>query len=586
MSIVALNKVTFAGLTTDKQTLLDDLQRLGCLELIPLGSSEKSGPTPAPAGRTREALRFLVDCPQQRLQSRNAAKFDASAVERRVLALKDRIQDLEHERDFLIGRIRDFKPWGDFHLPPLDEMGGLRLWFYTVPQKDLSKLENVDLCWEIVARSGRSAHVVVVSPEEPQGMPVERTHLGSRSRSELETHLEEVELAIEDAQARRAHLTRWRTLFGEAVEDLEAQADRERASLQTCDEEPLFGLQGWAPKENVEELRDYAKRHALYFESSEPGPDDDPPTLLRNGPGLSAGEGLVNFYMTPGYRTWDPSVAVFISFSIFFAMILADAGYALLLGLGLLIFWKKMGRSAGGRSMRSLLLTIIGASLVYGVLVGSYFGIAPPKETFFGRLHLLDMNNANAMMAVSICIGALHVVLANLMNAHRFGWRAQALPPVGWACIVGGGLVAAAGALLGIGALKSLGGLLAIGGAILVFAFAGIGKPLLGRIMAGVLALTKITSAFGDVLSYLRLFALGLASASLALAFNDMASQIRHSLPRFGILIALFLFILGHGLNLLLGISGGVIHGLRLNVIEFFNWGLPEEGRSFKPFKR
>jgi V/A-type H+-transporting ATPase subunit I len=102
----------------------------------------------------------------------------------------------------------------------------------------------------------------------------------------------------------------------------------------------------------------------------------------------------------------------------------------------------------------------------------------------------------------------------------------------------------------------------------------------------GLLGLTRLSAAFGDVLSYLRLFALGLASASLAVAFNDMAAGIQSGMPRIGLLLSLLVLAFGHALNLLLGVSSGVIHGLRLNVIEFFNWGLKDEGRRFKPFRQ
>jgi V/A-type H+-transporting ATPase subunit I len=95
-----------------------------------------------------------------------------------------------------------------------------------------------------------------------------------------------------------------------------------------------------------------------------------------------------------------------------------------------------------------------------------------------------------------------------------------------------------------------------------------------------------VTTAFGDALSYLRLFALGLASASLAMAFNDLAHQVREILPGLGILFALLVVVIGHGLNFVLAVVSGFIHGLRLNFIEFFNWSIPEEGRPFRAFAR
>jgi V/A-type H+-transporting ATPase subunit I len=106
------------------------------------------------------------------------------------------------------------------------------------------------------------------------------------------------------------------------------------------------------------------------------------------------------------------------------------------------------------------------------------------------------------------------------------------------------------------------------------------------RALDGAKALTGVMSMFGDVLSYMRLFALGLASASLALTFNDLAMQVRESVPGLGLLLALLLLVLGHTLNLGLSIMSGVVHGLRLNFMEFYKWAMPEEGRAFRKFAR
>jgi V/A-type H+-transporting ATPase subunit I len=106
----------------------------------------------------------------------------------------------------------------------------------------------------------------------------------------------------------------------------------------------------------------------------------------------------------------------------------------------------------------------------------------------------------------------------------------------------------------------------------------------LKRLLAGLLSLTNVTKLFGDVLSYLRLFALGLASASLALTFNQLAAQVADALPGLGFFFSLLILLLGHALNLALSLMSGVVHGLRLNFIEFFNWGMSEEGYPFKAF--
>ena len=110
-------------------------------------------------------------------------------------------------------------------------------------------------------------------------------------------------------------------------------------------------------------------------------------------------------------------------------------------------------------------------------------------------------------------------------------------------------------------------------------------RHLLGRLVDGLKALTEVSKAFGDVLSYLRLFALGLASIKLAEAFNGLAAS-SAALGSAGLLLAALVLLVGHSINLGMGIMAGVVHGLRLNVIEFFNWSLPEEGERFQAFEK
>jgi V/A-type H+-transporting ATPase subunit I len=184
-------------------------------------------------------------------------------------------------------------------------------------------------------------------------------------------------------------------------------------------------------------------------------------------------------------------------------------------------------------------------------------------------------------------VGGLHLLLANVMDARRHAdWR-DGLASVGWAAAIGGGLLIGAGVSIPTAALlKPVGGGAIVAGLLLVMGYTAWREKPLKRLIQGVLGLARVSSAFGDTLSYLRLFALGLASASLATAFNEMASGIHSRLPGIGLLLALLVLAFGHSLNLLLAISSGVIHGLRLNVIEFFNWGLKDEGRRFNPFRR
>jgi len=254
--------------------------------------------------------------------------------------------------------------------------------------------------------------------------------------------------------------------------------------------------------------------------------------------------------------------------------------------LPLALGWQRLGFSEPGRWLRRVGALCIGLSLVYGILIGSYFGLSPAPGSALARAVLIDIRDLASMMTLTVAIGVLHMVYACVRNSMRFGKQARALAPLGWAAAIAGGALYAAAELLEVRLLALPGALLVAGGLLLVVVFTAAGEKPLPRLLKGLLALTRVTGAFGDVLSYLRLFALGLASASLASAFNTMAATISTAMPVLGLFLALLVLALGHALNLLLGVASAVIHGLRLNVIEFFNWGLAEEGRLFRPFRK
>jgi V/A-type H+-transporting ATPase subunit I len=284
---------------------------------------------------------------------------------------------------------------------------------------------------------------------------------------------------------------------------------------------------------------------------------------------------------------WDPSKAVFIAFAIFFGMIFSDAGYGLVLGIGTLAAWRRLGRVPGGP--RGLLVALVISSVAYGVLVGSYFGLEPSPGSWLAAAHVLHAGDQGLMMLISIGVGVAHLSLANLVTAWRRRSSLSAMGPLGWTCVLVGGYWA--------GLARSHPNLARLGfwgvglGLALVLLFSSqhpfrlAPRALLSRLLEGLKGLTEVSKVFGDVLSYLRLFALGLAAIKLAEAFNDLAAG-SFALRGVGVLLGIVVLVVGHVINLAMGIMGGVVHGLRLNVIEFFNWSLPEEGERFRAFSR
>lgn len=587
MTIARLNRVTIYGPVDKKERVLADLQELGCLHLIPLRLVERPANI-GPSSDAREALKFLLTCPQQRQQIVEPWAFNAESVEHEVLYLKEHMEELQNERDLLRVRSRDIKPWGDFSFPEKDALGGLKLWFYAMPLNRIDVLEASGHIWQVVSRDARFAYTVIVSKEEPQDMPVSRVHTGGESPSELARHLLEAERRLEDLQDKRTALTRWCYLFTTSIYRLEDQAELTAASTQTHDDAPVFALQAWVPEKRMKELKAYAQKTVLAIEAEKPRRDEEPPTLLTNKRTAASGQDLVSFYSTPNYWLWDPSAIVFYAFAIFFAMIVSDAAYGAILGIILGLLWKKMSKSEGGRRLRLLSTVLVAATIVYGVLVGSYFGIAPPPHSILGRLKILDVEDYGTMMTISILIGVTHLIIANIGELWSRRWTWGMFASLGWILIFGGGTVLwqhVAGDLkepiwqsVGIGC--------GVAGLSLVVLFTKTKGPLWKRLLGGLQGLTRLSGAFGDTLSYLRLFALGLASASLATTFNELGEQVGAAVPGIGFLLSIVIVLVGHALNLVLALASGVIHGLRLNFIEFFNWSMPEEGRPFRAFTK
>jgi V/A-type H+-transporting ATPase subunit I len=416
-------------------------------------------------------------------------------------------------------------------------------------------------------------------------MPGPAVDLDPRSLSALRARLEEVEHELDELDYRRIGLTLHAGALRAALDEADDRAARAEARRATLERDAIFAVQGWAPTARVAALRAYAREQRLAVTAEPPGPADQPPTLLANPPALRGGEGLVTFYRTPGYRMWDPSKAVFLGFVAFFGMILSDAGYGLVLGLGLLLAWKRLGRAQGG--LRGLLAALVLSCVLYGVLVGSYFGLTPPKGSLLAAVHVLHAEDQTQMMLLSIAVGVAHLSIANLVTAWRRRRSAAALAPLGWTAVVLGGFGAFVARSRPDLARLGLGGV-AVGLA-LVLLFSSphpltlAPKALLARLGEGLKSLTEISKVFGDVLSYLRLFALGLAAIKLAEAFNSLAAS-SFALPVVGVALGVAVLVVGHVINLAMGIMGGVVHGLRLNVIEFFNWSLPDEGERYRAF--
>ncbi|MFC5050265.1 V-type ATP synthase subunit I [Rubritalea spongiae] len=576
-----MKSLTIVGLKEEKQEVLDGLQTLGCLHLVSLSEKELAEALDV-SDETREALQLLQNWHLKNTTPNPASQMSPKEIQERAHQTHSEIVQLQDELELLVERVGKLEPWGDFSFDSLENMGGLSLWFYLVPHHEVQKLEGAERVWQQVGKDSRHSYIVVVSAEEPMGVPGERQHLGGRSLAELRKREEEVRNSISELQLAGAELARELPVFQNHVHELQDISSLKRASKMSFTKGKFFGVLAWVPESEVEKVAAFVRERELVHIFRDPNEDEVPPTLFKNPPAWEVGESLIGFYMTPNYRLWDPSFIVLYSFAIFFAMILSDAGYGIVMAVLLAVLWKKLGKG----NARFLCMLLTGSTIIWGMLVGSYFGVEPREHGLLEKMHMLDMGNMQSMMAISIVVGAVHIMLSNGVEVWRLRGRVKALAPVGWILTIASGLLAFLG-----GSIEMLGqlGLWGVGiGLGMVFLFSGAERDakLVKRLGGGAMALTKITDMFGNVLSYLRLFALGIASAALAGAFNDLAIQAYEGVRGLGVVLALVILLIGHLLNFILAIMSGFIHGLRLNLIEFFNWSVREEGYAYRAFKK
>ncbi len=585
MSIAQLKKVTLLGLNDKKLDAIKAIQALGVMHVIPLSDSEAQL-------RRRphsyyDAVKYLSDCPEKRTPITIADNFDAEDMVEQTLANKSNIRETGNRRDKIRRYIRELETWGDFDFPSEEELNGRKLYFYKVPGYKRNKIKaKKGFTIQEVKSGNRNAYIVVISKEEPTKamIPGDKIELGPMSLTTARREFQRLTIQLEDLEAERHSLTRYLPLLLRDLHKIEDQTIYEYVCDRTFDEDAYFALQGWIPENDLDDVSAVAEEFNLAIVQEKPSADDKPPTYFQNSDTTAPGEDLVKFYQMPAYKAWDPSSVLYFSFAIFFAMIMSDAGYALAIGALMMLFWRKMCKSEGGQRFRRMGMLLTFTSFIYGMLVGSYFGVTP-SGGLISDIHILDVNDFDIMMKISIIAGVIHIVLANAIMAWNTRYSFNALSYIGW--ILG---IVGATTLWLVSPQYIPGQVMMVTAGLLVLLFTS-QRPLNSfknialRFTDGLLGVTNVSKAFGDILSYMRLFALGLASASLAVMFNQLAGQVSESVAGIGTFLAIAVLVLGHSLNFTLAIIGGVVHGLRLNLIEFFSWSLTDEGYEYKPFQ-
>jgi V/A-type H+/Na+-transporting ATPase subunit I len=356
---------------------------------------------------------------------------------------------------------------------------------------------------------------------------------------------------------------------------LATEAKKAQAPLRFGVTKNSFLVHGWVPSSTVNALKKDLETHLhnqIHFEHHA-AHHDDAPVKLNNSFAVAPFEALLNLYTLPKYHEIDPSTFLFLSFPIFFGFMLGDIGY----GITLLILFLIMRATAKGpmmKSMASILIMSAVSTVIFGIVFGEFFG-AEHIGSF--ELHPLihRTHDMTTLLGVAVAVGVIHITIGLLIGFvneyHHHGlWKAFCAK-ISWLILLSAAGLLAAGYVFHLPTI--------IAGYAL-----GIASIALIYLGEGVKGLIELPAIFSNIMSYARLMALGVASAALAVVVNEMAGGLFAAGGIVNIALAVFILLVGHAINLLLGIIGPFLHSLRLHYVEFFSKFYEGGGKPYKPF--
>ncbi len=581
-----MKKMTFLGLGDEKERFIRRLQELGIVHLDFPGEIVLPTDTARELQRVTEIRKFLSRISEK--DGKGEAEGDYARICARREELGQRESRLQTEISALKKEQASLEPWGSFK--PEDvallRSQGIDVRFYRVPRKVFQSLPLEGALCEIT-RETEGEVVFAAFSAQPMNLEIPEEKLPEKSLRDIAEEIRAKEAQQAEIFKAYLELSAKVAALGKAEAALTDMFEYRKALLNAGSEleDKLFVLKCWSPisEDRLVEAVGTEFKFVCLSDDAEPG--DRVPVLLNNKPTFNSGEELVKVYSHPNYSDFDPSGLVLYWFVVFYGMIIGDAGYGLTL-LALTVFLHIKVRSTSDLWIRFRRLNYMLACSVifFGVISVSYFGIAISPESPLNKCMLLNFGTKegqNFVMLLSIVMGMVHVSLALAIKC----FRSKDLPSLGWIIIIWSGYALLTSNMVKGEENPAAQWIMAAGFA-LVILFTSSHKNIIIRLLLGLNGSLGVVQLFADILSYMRLFALGLATMYMCQTFNMLANMAYQALPPYiGFLPAVLILIAGHSINIVLGIMGGVVHGLRLNFLEWYRWCFEGDGLPFKPFK-
>ncbi len=591
--IASMTKYSFILLSGEQEGLLEKLQEIG---LVDITRSVK------PVDDSTRAIASGVERLDALIQGLGKAEIPEGTTPRTVAgedpvrtaeSLLTQYKECSEAISAAQKDVRAKEAWGKFDMGVLRDLAeaGMPIHFHSVSTKSFNPE------WEdalVVSQNKQNTLFVVAGPSDnlPGEIPTPSGDL-SDAQQQLEGLLGRKKELEEYLLSAKEDVPQLQEMKRDALSEL----DLKLAGLAAVPaaENTIVTLVGYAPAEDDENVVKALDEYGVFYVKDAAEASDNPPISFRNNRFVRMFEVLTDMYGRPAYNGFDPTPFIAIFFLLFFAMCMGDAGYGLILiAAGLLL-----RKVPSFKSIAPLVTTLGVATVVVGFFFHTFFSIDISKWSVFEPVSFLFVPDEIAGyaggMVVAIVIGIIHLCLAmtvKAVEAVKVNGFKQSLGTLGWTLLIVGGVIVGGLALAGVinstvtkWIVIALGVISAIG----IFPLNTWGRnPLVNTGLGLWDTYNTVTGLLGDVLSYLRLYALGLAGSMLGMAFNDMGKMVLGDGSNWIMWIPFILLVLvGHTLNIAMCALGAFVHPLRLNFLEFFkNSGYEAAGRVYNPLKK
>ncbi len=592
--IDTMTKYSFILLNGEQEGFLAQLQELGMVD-ITRSVKPVDGHSSALLAHAEEIKRILsslegVEIPEGLVPAPVKGELETAA--RKLL------EQLSDAKDALKAAEKDYSaraPWGAFSADELRKLAeaGCPVHFHVTASKSFRPEWAESNALQVVAeQDGKTYYVVAGDDPLPDGI--------AAPADDLREATERTEGLRQRIDGLKARLLTVRERSGELKAACEAELGRldlylAGAAAVPEAENTLVTLVGYAPAESEDAVTQVIEESGVFYLKEAAAAADNPPIRFRNNKFVKMFEVLTDMYGRPAYDGFDPTPFIAVFFLLFFAFCMGDAGYGLILVLiGLLL-----RKTEVFRDLSPLVVSLGVLTAVFVFLFHTFFSMdiaewpvfAPVKGIFLPS----KIAGYDGTMVLALVVGVLHICLAMVVktiNETRTKGFLNALGTWGWTLLVVGGVIVGAFALAGVidkDLTRWIVIVLGVVSAAGIFLLNDLHRNPLLNIGAGLWeTYNTVTGLLGDVLSYLRLYALGLAGAMLGKAFNDIGGMVLGDGSNIALWIPFILIVLiGHTLNIAMAALGAFVHPLRLNFLEFFkNSGYEASGRNYNPLKK